>query len=104
MLRNLCSDRSWFDCSVSPCDKTPDASENPTRLIHVERELALNMFVGESADKLVIVQFPCAKRVSFRSAREAIVQRFSASCMTCHLVLPTVFPRYDHHVCFDSDG
>ena len=28
---------------------------NPTRLINVERELALNMFVGESADKLVIV-------------------------------------------------
>ena len=77
---------------------------NPTRPIRVEKELALNMFVGESADKLVIVLFPCAKRMSFRSARGAIAQRFSASRMTCQLVLPKVFPRYDHHVCFDSDG
>ena len=37
MLRNLCSDRSWFDRSVSPCDERPDVLENPTRPIRVEK-------------------------------------------------------------------
>ena len=52
MLRNLCSDRSWFDCSVSPCDERPDVLENPTRPIRVEKEL----FPGANALFVSVVE------------------------------------------------
>ena len=52
MLTEVCVKTLTIAGTIERC---PDASENPTRLINVERELALNIFVGESADKLVIV-------------------------------------------------
>ena len=63
---------------MSPCDETPDASENPTRLINVGRELAMNMFVGESADKignrLILVCKESVLQVCKRSHRPALLR------------------------------
>ena len=72
MLRNLRSDRSWFDCSVSPCDERTDVLENPTRPIRVEKELALNLCVGESV----------RGKERFPGANELLVRVVESICRT----------------------
>ena len=54
-------------------DCSRDASEKLVQAVNVER-LVLNIFVGESGEKFVVLQ----KRGAF--------------------------PRHDHHICFDSDS
>ena len=101
MLRNLRSDRSWFDCSVSPYDERPDVLENPTRPIRLEKELALNLSVGESVRGKE--RFPGANALFVRVVESGIPRVAGAARIWDQFVLP-VLPRYDHHVCFDSDG